>query len=371
MLDGLSSREKLEAQNEAKLLRQLDHPYIVKYVDSGVNHGKLWIAMEYCAGGDLDEYLIAKRKLSVFLTEAEALGIFAQVALALSYIHEKHILHRDLKSKNIFLSAPAVAGKVPIVKLGDFGIAKVLANTRDKAKTQIGTPYYLSPEICEDKPYGTKSDVWAMGCILYELLALKVPFTAKDLAGLVRKIMHDPTPSLPGQYRSIEGLSRLFESMMRKDFSKRPSISDVLQEPCIARAVQQLPIIPSNAAASPIKPPEPTSVATHPSSQPASAVPMPPGRAAPVPGAASPPKSIARAPSIGEGGKALPRPFGDAGGAGAAKRVADLSPIKAPAAISPARAAPAVAAVSPAAPVRVVRAPPPSVIPSQPGRNGE
>lgn len=159
MLEGLSAKEKLEAQNEAKLLRQLDHVYIVHYVDSGVQHGKLWIAMEFCAGGDLEEYITAKRKTSQLFSESEALGVFAQVALALNYIHGRHILHRDLKSKNIFLSAPAVAGTAPIVKLGDFGIAKVLANTRDKAKTQIGTPYYLSPEICEDKPYGTKSDV--------------------------------------------------------------------------------------------------------------------------------------------------------------------------------------------------------------------
>jgi NIMA (never in mitosis gene a)-related kinase len=249
MLEGLSAREKLEAQNEAKLLRQLDHPYIVKYEDSGVQHGKLWIAMDYCSGGDLDEFINSKRKASLFLTELEALGVFGQVCLALNYMHDKHILHRDLKSKNIFLSSPAVPGKIPMVKLGDFGIAKVLAHTRDKAKTQIGTPYYLSPEICEDKPYGTKSDVWAMGCILYELLALKVPFVAKDIPGLVRRILHDPAPPLPAQYRSIDGLAKLLDSLLRKDFNRRPSIAEVLQEPCVAKNVQLLPPVPSAAPA--------------------------------------------------------------------------------------------------------------------------
>jgi NIMA (never in mitosis gene a)-related kinase 1/4/5 len=125
LLEGLSAKDKLEAQNEAKVLKQLGHPSIVKYVDSGMQHGKLWIAMEYCSGGDLDEYINAKRKAGVFLNEAEAMGVFAQLCWALSYLHESHILHRDLKSKNVFLLAPASSGKPPIVKLGDFGISKV------------------------------------------------------------------------------------------------------------------------------------------------------------------------------------------------------------------------------------------------------
>lgn len=98
---------------------------------------------------------------------------------AIDFIHDKNILHRDLKSKNVFLHNPPEGSRYPIVKLGDFGIAKVLAHTRDKAKTQIGTPYYLSPEICEDRPYDTKSDVWSLGCVLYEMLALHVPFQVR------------------------------------------------------------------------------------------------------------------------------------------------------------------------------------------------
>jgi NIMA (never in mitosis gene a)-related kinase len=339
VLDGLGAREKLEAQNEAKLLRQLEHPYIVRYVDSGVQHGKLWIAMEYCSGGDLDEYLANKRKMSAFCSEQEAMGIFAQISLALSYIHDRHILHRDLKSKNVFLSASVPSGKVPIVKLGDFGIAKVLAHTRDKAKTQIGTPYYLSPEICEDKPYGTKSDVWAMGCILFELLALKVPFTAKDLHGLVRRIMHDPTPALPAQYRGVDGLGKLFEGMMRKDFSKRPTIAEVLAEPCVARAVAILNASSTPSAAHPV---------ASPSAPPPAAVPSPP-RPAPAPTPAAPPPSQPaprQAPSAGRRSEA-------------------------PSAVRPSVRP----SGAPVAPARVVRGGPSSVMasqpqPSQPSRAG-
>lgn len=81
----------------------------------------------------------------------------AQICLALKHVHDHNILHRDLKSQNIFLTQKG------IVKLGDFGIAKVLDATEGQAQTQIGTPYYLSPEICESKPYGRKSDVWSLG----------------------------------------------------------------------------------------------------------------------------------------------------------------------------------------------------------------
>jgi len=100
---------------------------------------------------------------------------FTQCILGLKYIHEKHILHRDLKSSNFFLTRSGD------IKMGDFGIAKVLECTAGVAKTQIGTPYYLSPEICQEKAYAWPSDIWSMGCILYEMCCLRVPFDAADL----------------------------------------------------------------------------------------------------------------------------------------------------------------------------------------------
>ena len=101
-----------------------------------------------------------------YLTEDELLNQFTQICLAMKHCHDKKILHRDLKSQNIFLT------KKGIVKLGDFGIARVLSNTRSKAKTVVGTPYYLSPEIIKSEAYSFKSDIWSLGVLLYEMAAL-------------------------------------------------------------------------------------------------------------------------------------------------------------------------------------------------------
>jgi len=103
----------------------------------------------------------------------------------LQYIHHKRILHRDIKTSNIFLTSNGT------VKIGDFGISKVLENTLDQASTVVGTPYYMSPEVCENKPYTFKSDVWALGCVLYELCTLKHAFDANNLLGLIFKIMRE------------------------------------------------------------------------------------------------------------------------------------------------------------------------------------
>merc|ERR1719161_1556351 len=150
--------------------------------------------MDYCDGGDPTKPIEQVRRSRAPIKEEQVLRWFTQAMLALKYVHDKHILHRDLKPSNFFLS------KNGNLKMGDFGIAKVLACTIAVARTQIGTPYYLSPELCQEKPYTWPSDIWSMGCILYELCALKVPFDAPNISGLVQKIIRSPTPSVPAKY---------------------------------------------------------------------------------------------------------------------------------------------------------------------------
>lgn len=143
-------------------MKRLQHPNIVAYRDSFFANGQdnLCIVMTFCDGGDLANRLSAS-KGSLF-KEDQILHWFVQIALAIHYMHENKVLHRDIKTQNIFL-----LGNGRLV-LGDLGISKVLDGTMAFARTQIGTPYYMSPEIFRNAPYNHKSDVWALGCVLCE-----------------------------------------------------------------------------------------------------------------------------------------------------------------------------------------------------------
>ena len=116
--------------------------------------------MEYADAGDLSMVVKRQRELKQYLPESDILSWFVQIALGLQYIHKKKILHRDLKTQNIFVTS------TKLIKIGDFGISKWLSHTLDLATTAIGTPHYLSPEICKRQPYSNKSDMWSLGTIV-------------------------------------------------------------------------------------------------------------------------------------------------------------------------------------------------------------
>lgn len=124
--------------------------------------------MEYCEYGDLGFNVKMLKKRGQHYSEPIILNWFIQILMALEYIHKRKILHRDIKLSNIFLT------KCGSVKIGDFGISKQLSTEVDKAHTLVGTPYYLSPEVCKNDPYTYKSDIWSLGCVLYELCTLEV-----------------------------------------------------------------------------------------------------------------------------------------------------------------------------------------------------
>lgn len=150
--------------------------------------------MEFCECGDLASAIKDRKKIEGTFTEEEILNWFIQICIALEYIHGRKILHRDIKSQNIFLTSNGT------VKLGDFGISKLLESTNEAAMTVVGTPYYMSPEVCENKPYTFKSDVWALGCVLYELCTLQHAFSASNLLGLVYKIVQGTIDPIPTTY---------------------------------------------------------------------------------------------------------------------------------------------------------------------------
>eukprot|EP00747_Dinoflagellata_sp_TGD_P166978 gnl/TRDRNA2_/TRDRNA2_190611_c0_seq1.p1 gnl/TRDRNA2_/TRDRNA2_190611_c0~~gnl/TRDRNA2_/TRDRNA2_190611_c0_seq1.p1 ORF type:complete len:399 (-),score=43.36 gnl/TRDRNA2_/TRDRNA2_190611_c0_seq1:27-1169(-) len=220
-MSSMDKKQRRDAINEVRVLSSLKHPYIVSYRESFTEGSTLAIVMDYAEGGDLYQRISRIRKAHQTLSERQILRWFTEAALALKYMHDKHVLHRDLKSQNLFLTSS------DRLRVGDFGISKVLESTAAFARTAIGTPYYLSPEICQDRPYSFGSDVWALGCVLYEMAALRVPFDAQNIQALVQKITRGPTPLLPAQY-SAE-LRQLCGDLLHRDQAQRPSASEIIQ----------------------------------------------------------------------------------------------------------------------------------------------
>ncbi|MCQ2816108.1 MAG: serine/threonine-protein kinase Nek [archaeon] len=232
-LFGLTEKQKDEVRDEAKILSQLNYHYIVKYHDSFEEKNMLNIVMEYCDAGDLDG-LINKQKNFGKFKEIKIWEYFLQISLGLGYLHKKNVLHRDLKSLNIFLT------KDRGIKIGDLGVAKLLTQG-NFAKTFIGTPYYLSPEICEEKPYNNKSDVWALGCILYEMCTFKHPFDAKSQGALILKIVK-------GKYEPIgkgysDDMISLVNLVLQKNEDIRPNVKELFRHSFIMKKIRELDMI--------------------------------------------------------------------------------------------------------------------------------
>ena len=211
VIGHLKDDEQAAAKKEADVLHQMQHSNITMYVESFVENYKLFIVMEYADGGDLSNILAKRKKTNSILAENELMRIFVQICLALKHVHDHNILHRDLKSQNIFLNSNG------IVKLGDFGIAKVLDSTDEQARTQIGTPYYLSPEICESLPYGRQSDVWSLGVLLYELLTFELPFQASSLSALVHGICNAQPSFDKVDHSYSNSIKDLVRNLLHKD----------------------------------------------------------------------------------------------------------------------------------------------------------
>ncbi|KAF6376549.1 NIMA related kinase 5 [Rhinolophus ferrumequinum] len=221
-------QEKEASKKEVILLAKMKHPNIVTFFNSFQENNRLFIVMEYCDGGDLMKRI--NRQRGVLFSEDQVLSWFVQISLGLKHIHDRKILHRDIKTQNIFLSKNGM-----VAKLGDFGIAKVLNNSMELARTCVGTPYYLSPEICQNKPYNNKTDIWSLGCVLYELCTLKHPFEGNNLHQLVLKICQ--AHFVPVSSRFSHDLQSLISQLFQVSPRDRPSINSILKRPFLENLI--------------------------------------------------------------------------------------------------------------------------------------
>jgi serine/threonine protein kinase len=226
----MSRSERAAALQEADLLRHLKHPFIVAYKDSFMQNNILHMVMQYCSGGDMRSKV--RQAEGKYFEESVILNWFAQLVLAIFHCHRNKILHRDIKTQNIFTTGRGV------LKLGDFGISRILGSTMDLAMSVVGTPYSMAPEVCANKPYGFASDMWSVGCVLYEMCTLRHAFDSDNLLGLVYKIVQHSHPPIPDVYS--EELRELVDSLLEKDPAKRPTIEGVLRTPIVAQHVRTL-----------------------------------------------------------------------------------------------------------------------------------
>ncbi|XP_018550514.1 serine/threonine-protein kinase Nek2 isoform X1 [Lates calcarifer] len=234
----MAESEKQMLVSEVNLLRELKHPNIVRYYDRIIDRTNttLYIVMEYCEGGDLSSLISRCIKERRYLEEQFILRVMAQLTLALKECHRRSdgratVLHRDLKPANIFLDIRQN------VKLGDFGLARILNHDTSFAKTFVGTPYYMSPEQINRMSYNEKSDIWSLGCLLYELCALSPPFTAYNQKELAERIREGRFRRIP--YRYSEELNGLLSKMLNLKDYLRPSVESILQSSLLADAVAE------------------------------------------------------------------------------------------------------------------------------------
>ena len=218
---GLSEKQKMSSLNEIRVLASINSKYVVNYKEAFLDEkdSSLCLVMEYADRGDLANRIQEQKKKGKYFNEKDIWRVFIQLVKGLKSLHELEILHRDIKSSNIFLFSDGTA------KLGDLNVCKILSNNV-LGHTQAGTPSYAAPEVWMEKPYGLKSDIWSLGCVLYEIISLHCPFRGENVVELYNKILVGEFSRIPNKFS--DDLNWIVLHMINLDPDKRFSCDELL-----------------------------------------------------------------------------------------------------------------------------------------------
>ena len=232
-LQKLNKKEQQNSVNEVRILASVNHPNVIGYKEAfwDEKDNSLNIVMEYADDGDLQTKINKLRKAGGMFKESLIWAYSIQMIEGLKALHDKKIMHRDLKSANIFL----VKDKYQC-KIGDMNVSKVIKEK--ELITQTGTPYYASPEVWRDEPYSYKSDLWSIGCVIYELCNLKPPFKGKDLDELFMNVCKGKPERISNVYS--DDLWNMILMLLQTDVNKRCDCDKYLNSPLIIRKMREL-----------------------------------------------------------------------------------------------------------------------------------
>ena len=227
---NLNEKEKTNSLNEVRILASIKSKYVISYKEAFFDEkdSTLGIVMEYADNGDLYQKIVEYKKRKIYFEEIDIWKVFIQLVKGLKALHDLRILHRDLKSANVFLFKNGNA------KLGDLNVSKVAK--RGLGYTQTGTPYYASPEIWKDLPYDNKSDIWSLGCVLYEMITLHPPFIAKNMDDLYKKVLSGDVSALPNKFSN--DLYEVVCLLLKINQNKRPNCNEILNNALIKKRIE-------------------------------------------------------------------------------------------------------------------------------------
>ena len=228
-LQKLKDREKQNALNEVRILASIKSPFVIRYKEAFLEESdkSLCIVMEYANNGDLYQSIIKFKKMNYLMEESDVWRIFIQMVKGLKALHDLKILHRDLKSANIFLFNDGTA------KIGDCNVSKVL--NKGLGYTQTGTPYYASPEVWSDSPYDNKSDIWSLGVVTYEMLTLHPPFRAEKMDALYKKVIKGQYPKINNKYSN--DICEIVKLLLKVNPNERPSCDQILKNKMVMERI--------------------------------------------------------------------------------------------------------------------------------------